>query len=164
MYDATLFMRRGLATCSCRGLTMIETLGVVALLAMATAYGAVSLSGATRQARLDEASHTLALADATARTLARQTSRVVLGVASDGRSVFVQTGRDGDRAWQRHLPEGCVWRMGSTNGEPRTTLTFEPAGRCSDYERAILLQGRVVAHERVSGITGWAQPVEGSRE
>lgn len=146
-----------------RAFTMIETLVVVAILALATAAGFVHLSAATRRARVESALHTLALGDAAARTAAQSGRASLLLLDADGRSLSVRHHDQRDPAWTRTLPGAVSATLRSAMGEPLSRLEFDVAGRCLDYERRVVAAGAaddaVSARIRVSGMTGWAEAI-----
>lgn len=142
--------------------SVLETLVVVAILALVAAVGVVSLSGSTRRARVDSALHTLALGDAAARTAALSGRPVVLTIDGDRGTVSVRPRGDSGPGWVRQLPSGVSCTLALLAGDPLPGLDFDATGRCLDYERRAVSEGNgrenvVAARVRVSGITGWTE-------
>jgi type II secretory pathway pseudopilin PulG len=142
--------------------TLVETLAVIALVALAVMFGAVHLSGATRRARLDAALHVLAQADAMARTRALSGEPTVLCIESEGVEVVVLERRSGMDASRQRLPSGFLAGYSSLDGHRLPCLEFDAEARCADHERVLTTGGRVAAAVRVSGVTGWSEPVGGA--
>lgn len=143
-----------------RAFTLVETLAVVALLAITMAVGTVHLSGGTRQARIDAALHTLTLADAAARSLAMSgRRRPAMTTTRDGAEIFVTDQRGDEVLWRRPLASSVTARLILLGDEPGSTLLFDPAGRCPDHARVVVYKSEVVRRVLVSGVTGWSTPV-----
>lgn len=134
-----------------RGLTLIECLAVVALLALALSTVAAGLTPSAADARLHDARMIFLDLDARARVLAMQGESVVLRV-SDGR-VSVRVGSTA--TFERDLPrtiEVVLTEPGT--GTPIDDIQIDTRGRSPDYTLSIHSGGRH-AQTLVSGLTGY---------
>lgn len=143
-----------------RAMTLVETLVVVALLGLAAVLGAVGLAGASARARVEEAERTLEIAHQTARALATAGCPSTLLTRERGCVVEVRRTGDSSVAWERSLPAGLHATLGSLDGRASGGLEFDTCGRCEDYQRAILRDQTTLRRDRVSGVTGWSEPLD----
>ena len=148
-----------------RAMTMIETLLVIALLALATALGAVRLSNSSARARIDHALAVLESADLAARTLAHSHGPITLSVGRSPHRVRVSTPA-GQVLWERTLPDGIgvnitLYAPGPTSLAGSDLIHFDPIGRSADYYRTVLVSDGLSHATRVnvSGHTGWSHTV-----
>lgn len=145
----------------CGGFTLVETLAVVALLALAMSVGVVQLSGATRRARVEAALHALSQADGAARSLAFAGTPISLRVGEGGQEVVVLDRRSGTPMSRRSLPSRVRASFGTLAGGSLVSLEFDAAGRCVDHLRVLTVEERAASVVRVSGTTGWSQAIGG---
>lgn len=145
------------------GFTLIESLAVVALLALAVGTVVLGVAPSVEAARLRDARSAVLDADARARVLA-QHGRVVL-LTADSDAVWA---RDAADPWEtplvrRPLPEGVSLSIRRTPaGEPLKTLHIDADGRSDDYLLTVIAGDRV-SQTVVAGLTGYAfepQPAE----
>jgi prepilin-type N-terminal cleavage/methylation domain-containing protein len=138
------------------GFTLIESLAVVALLALAVSTLAVGVAPSVGAARLRDARSAVLDADARARVLARQ-GRVVL-LSADENAVWAHDAADPRETplVRRPLPEGVsVSIRGTPAGEPLGTLRIDADGRSDDYLLTVLAGDRA-SETVVAGLTGYA--------
>jgi prepilin-type N-terminal cleavage/methylation domain-containing protein len=136
--------------------TLIESLAVVALLAIAVSTLAVGLAPSADLAAIRDARSAVLDADARARVLARQ-GRVVL-LSADENAVWAHDAADPRETplVRRPLPEGVsVSIRGTPAGEPLKTLRIDADGRSGDYLLTVLAGNRA-SETVVAGLTGYA--------
>ncbi len=145
------------------GFTLIESLAVVALLALAVSTLAVRVAPSVEAARLRDARSAVLDADARARVLA-QRGRVVL-LTADGDAVWARDAADPREMplVRRPLPEGVTLSLrGTPAGESLSTLRIDADGRSDDYLLTVVAGDRA-SQTVVAGLTGFAfepRPVE----
>lgn len=142
-----------------RGLTLLETLAAVALLALAASALAVSLGGATDAERLAALRAELLDLDARARLLARSAGGAVLSLEDDGARLRVAAPAVAEPALRRALPRPWTLRLERRAGEAEGAVAYDARGRCPDY--AFIIATPAGEHRiPVAGLTGCPLPSE----
>lgn len=134
--------------------TLIESLAVVALLALAVSTLAVGIAPSAESARLREARSAVLDADARARVLAQRGNVMLL--ALDENAVWARDATDprAEPLVYRSLPAGVSVR-GTTDGRPWAALRIGTDGRSEDYVLTVAAGGRA-SETVVAGLTGYA--------
>ncbi len=132
-----------------RAVTLIETLAVIVLLALATAVLARGVTASSPERELQQALRAISELDGTGRSMARSSGPLRVRATGDKliASVF------GDEAVvQRTLPDG--WTIESSNWSQHDWLyVIDSAGRSGDVE--LVITGPNDRHEiRIDGLLG----------
>lgn len=122
-----------------RGLTIIETLAVVAIAALAATLGSAAAIGASEQARRDEAGHLAEIAVTTARSAALRGGSAILAAEAGGRTLRVSTGQPQHTLWSATLPGRSTTAQIMVRGRETSEVRFGAAGRSADFELSLAL-------------------------
>ncbi|MEO1006939.1 MAG: prepilin-type N-terminal cleavage/methylation domain-containing protein [Planctomycetota bacterium] len=144
-----------------RGVTLIETLLVIALLGLLAGFATVGLSGAGERSRVLEARSAVFELDGRARQLASRENGARL-VRSDGVLTLHAGNNDRNAVSYRRMPAPLDVRVRpQSGGSPLDEVVFDSRGRCPDYEFEVVRarDASIVERWRVSGLTGWAERV-----
>lgn len=143
-----------------RGLTLIELLAVLIILGLTVSVAAVGLSSRTNEAKLADATSTLASLDATARVLARKGHLVELRFDPSGLSIeLVDLCCETGITVERRLPSGLtleIWEMPS--GVPADRVRIDSRGQSDDYRVRISVHDQA-ASVMFAGLTGWHEMI-----
>ncbi len=138
------------------GLTLIELLAVMVILGLTVSVAAVGLSARTSEAKLSDATSTLASLDASARVLARKGHLVELRFDPSGLSIeLVDLCCETGIAFERQLPVGLtleLWEM--PTGIPAERIRIDSRGQSDDYRVRISLNDHS-SSVMFAGLTGW---------
>jgi type II secretory pathway pseudopilin PulG len=142
----------------CRGarpaFTLLETLAVVVLLALAAATVGARLTGSNTLARVRATAAAAQEADARARLLAVSHGRVAIQVEPGSGDLIAVV--DGERSATLRAPAGMARfdLFHGTTGQPLSLVWIDSRGRSEDYSASCSLEGRV-ARWSVAGLSGW---------
>lgn len=140
------------------GLTLIEVMAVVTLLAIAAAVATAGLSGAHEAAQLQEAVSVFRNADAQARFLASTGDHVLLRIGEEPNTVELRSvgiGHVRTFTLGTHVSAGLLDRAGDARID---VVRIDRLGQSWDY-RVSLRVGERTGTLRVSGLTGWVEDV-----
>lgn len=135
-----------------RAFTLIETLVVVVVIALAAALGAHSLSSASRSAQWKAAEAAVARFEARARLYARTDAPVEIALFVDG-STLVARARDGATVLVLDLPSSTGATLVDDNGTPIAVLAIDRLGRSRDATYRLEIDGEILSLD-VAGLTG----------
>lgn len=138
------------------GLTLIEVMAVVTLLAIAAAIATAGLSSAHEAVQLREAVSVFRNADAQARFLASTGDQVILRIGEESNTVELRSdGMDEVRTFTlgTHVSAGLLDRAGVARID---VVRIDRRGQSTDY-RVSLRVGERAETLRVSGLTGWVE-------
>lgn len=140
-----------------RGLTLIEVLATVSLLALTGSIALVSLSGLGDLAILEQASFEITAADRHARAFALREGPMHLRYEA-GLVQLVPMENDEASLRDAQLPHrlSIVVRV---DGQPTEAVRFEARGESPDYS-ADLQTGNVSRRMQCAGLTGWWEEAE----
>lgn len=141
---------------SARSFTLIESLAVVALLALAISTLALNVAPAAGASRAQDALSAARNLDARARVLARGGTTVVLRVERD-RLIAAAAGDRSDRSLlSREIPVGIsITLLDIRTREPLDQLYVGSDGKSRDYLIRVT-QETAVTESLVSGLTGYS--------
>lgn len=141
-----------------RGLTLIEMLAVVTLLALTVSLLTASFAGSVGAARLREAASIVREADARARLRSRTTGPIRLTLSEDRSALLLRTDESADGGPAPiKLPEFARAFLLSADGTaPLGSIRFDRLGRSRDYRIRIEL-GELARSLHIAGLTGWIQ-------
>ena len=144
-----------------RGLTLIEMLAVVTLLALTVSLVTASFVGSIDSARLREAESIVRDTDARARLRARTTCPVRL--SADRSSLVLQCDELGVHEPTSNEPapialpdHARVFLLSADGTEPLSSIRFDKLGRSRDYRVRIEL-GESSRTLHIAGLTGWIE-------
>ena len=139
-----------------RAFTLIESLAVVALLAIAMSTLAVGVAPSVEAAKLRDARSAVLDTDARARVLARGGSVIRLTLGDDAVWAHAAGDPQATPLVHRSLPAGTAVSIRATaSDQPRSGVRIGADGRSEDYVLAITAGGRV-SETLVAGLTGYA--------
>jgi prepilin-type N-terminal cleavage/methylation domain-containing protein len=138
-----------------RGFTLLETLGVITLMALIAALTSRGLSGATDDSRRRAALSAVRTVDATGRLLAAS-GPVELIVAEDRGALVLR--RDSRVVIVHALPAHCKAHL-LMDDQPIASITYSSVGTTADFTVYIELPDVPLALN-VAGLTGWIEARE----
>lgn len=138
------------------GLTLIELLAVLVVLGLTVSIAAVGLYSRASEAKLSDATSTLASLDTSARVLARNGHLVELQFDPSARSIeLVDLCCESSISVERRLPGGLtleIWHM--PQGIPTDRIRIDSRGQSDDYRVRISVQDQS-SSIMFAGLTGW---------
>jgi prepilin-type N-terminal cleavage/methylation domain-containing protein len=138
-----------------RAFTLLELLLVVALLGGIVVVVAPHLAAADATGTRLRFERELRDLDTRARVEARTGGAVTLGATGDGVAIVLLRARTGERLSEVSVPAGTRVVFHERSAQRAGPVRFDAAGRCDDYELAILTDG-ATRRRTVSGLTGFA--------
>ena len=140
-----------------KGLTLLETMATVAVLAVVIAVLAPTLNGAAASA--DRSARDVLELDAWARLAATREGPVDLVIGENRRRVMARNGiRMREVVLSTRLSAHFV-----VDGESVGAIRVDGLGRSEDYEVVLVDLDDGLVRWRVAGLTGWAEHVEAER-
>lgn len=136
------------------GLTLVEMLMVIALLAMLSATATSVLSGMSASADRARAVAAVRRVDAMARALARTSGAVRIELVDDGRRIattLASAPASSDAEWTTALPDGTT--LGLLRDRLMPAIEIDATGRSVDFAYVLTLASGEVALD-VAGRTG----------
>jgi prepilin-type N-terminal cleavage/methylation domain-containing protein len=135
-----------------RGLTLLELLVTVTLVALATSVVSLRISASGERSRLREAATTLRQMDERARLFAQTLGPIDLILDRDHRTLELRRTETGERLRRSQLPGEIRARLGA----PRDVriIRYDRWGTSSDYD-VVLTSGGEQTRWKQLGSTGW---------
>lgn len=137
-----------------QGLTLLELLAVLVLLALTFSVAGVRLAATSAHAQLQAAASRLRDLDAYTRLLARSGEPAFLQLDGAEHFVRVQAIRSTELLAGAAIPEGVSVEIRTSSGDE--AITFDRLGRSPDY-RVAMNAGETTLRWHVYGLTGYVR-------
>lgn len=142
-----------------RGLTLIELLAVVVILAMVAGVAVVNAGSMNASAELRAIARQWQELDARARLHARSDGPVQMHIDSDNRAIRLVSAATNEQLAFIDLPLGTTVRIQIAAAEPASHVTIDRTGRSGDYTASVERNGGKITWT-IYGLTGWVKQLE----